>query len=408
MDHAPRDLRRLAAAVGLSALGDMLALIALVLAVHELTGSSVAVSALLATTLVPVVAMAPLAGLLVDRVESVRVLVGASLFQAVVAAALALTVGDLAALLALSALLAAGSAVSLPAEAALMPAIAGEQRLARANGTMESARYAGFAAGPVVAAALTGVAGPAAALAVNAASFVAIAAVAASLRTRRRPVAAGRDRGGPGHHDHDRASSGTMAGLRRLWDDGVLRVVVGAAVAALALVSITLIAEVFYAKEVLHAGDEVYALLTGAWMVGMVAGASAVAPRVPPRLVAAAALAGLVVQGIGIAGQVPLAVVPAALLGYCIGGVGHGAKNALIRTLLARRVPDHMHGRAFAAYGAARNCAELAAIGVGGALVAGVGPSVALLIAGTAPVLLGLAGLAVLGRPRLRPVLGRA
>jgi len=399
MTDARRDLRRLAAAVALSAMGDMLALIALVLAVHDLTASGLAVSALFATTLVPVVAMAPVAGLLVDRFENVRVLVAASLAQAAVAALLALAVGDLALLLILSALLSAGSAVSLPAEAALVPAIAGRDELARANGLMESARYAGFAAGPVVAAALSGVAGPAVALAVNALSFVAIAAAAASLHARRQPEATGGD-----------ASAGreALAGVRHLWGDGVLRVVVGAAVAALALVSITLIAEVFYAKDVLHAGDAVYALLTGAWMVGMVVGASAVAPRVPARWVAAAALIGLVVQGVGIAGQVAVAIVPAALLGYCVGGIGHGAKNALIRTLLARRVPEHMHGRAFAAYNAARNCAELGAIGAGGALVAGVGPSAALVIAGTAPVLLGLAGLVALGRPRLSPALSRA
>ena len=93
MTDARRDLRRLAAAVALSAMGDMLALIALVLAVHDLTASGFAVSALFATTLVPVVAMAPVAGLLVDRFENVRVLVAASLAQAAVAAVLALAVG---------------------------------------------------------------------------------------------------------------------------------------------------------------------------------------------------------------------------------------------------------------------------------------------------------------------------
>ena len=77
-----RDLRLLAGALFLSAAGDLLALIVLALQVHQLTGSGLAVSALFATTLVPVVALAPLAGLVADRFESVRVLVGASLVQA--------------------------------------------------------------------------------------------------------------------------------------------------------------------------------------------------------------------------------------------------------------------------------------------------------------------------------------
>src|SRR3712207_6585441 len=55
-----RDLRLLAGAVFLSAAGDLLALIVLALQVHDLTGSGVAVSALMATTLVPAVALAPL------------------------------------------------------------------------------------------------------------------------------------------------------------------------------------------------------------------------------------------------------------------------------------------------------------------------------------------------------------
>jgi MFS family permease len=394
MDARRRDLRRLAAAVGLSALGDLLALIALVLAVERTTGSSVAVAALFATTLVPVVALAPLAGLLVDRVENVRVLVLASLAQAAAAAALAFAGTDLAFILVLSALLAAGSAVSLPAEAALVPAIAGDQRLTEANGLMESARYAGCAAGPVVAAGLTALSGTQLALAVNAVSFLVIALAAASLSTRRRPE--------PGAEDLGTVAD-ALAGGRQLWNDRVLRVVVGAAVAALACVSVTLTAEVFYAKDVLHASDSVYALLTGAWMVGMVLGASRIAPRVRPELVATGALAGLVVQGAAIAGQVAFAVVPVALAAFMIGGLGHGAKNALIRTLVARRVPERLHGRAFAAYNAARNAAELSAIGVGGALVAGVGASTALAIAGVGPVVFGLAALMALRRPLSAP-----
>ena len=54
------------------------------------------------------------------------------------------------------------------------------------------------------------------------------------------------------------------------------------------------------------------------------------------------------------------------LAGYVVGGVGHGVKNVLLRTLIQQRVPRHAHGRAFAAYNAARNTAELGALGAGG------------------------------------------
>src|SRR6187200_2137799 len=115
-----RDLRLLAGAVFLSAAGDLLALIALALHVHALTGSGLAVSALFAATLV-----------------------------AAVAAALAFS-GDLAAILALPALLASANAFGHTAEFTLIAAVAGARRVTEATGIVEAARSAGLAAGPLL------------------------------------------------------------------------------------------------------------------------------------------------------------------------------------------------------------------------------------------------------------------
>ena len=379
-----RDLRLLAGAVFLSAAGDLLALIVLALQVHARTGSGVAVSALFATTLVPVVALAPLAGLVADRFESVRVLVVASLAQAGVAVALAFS-GDLAAILALSSLLTAGNAFGQPAEFALVPAVAGRRSVTKATGVVEAARYAGFAAGPVLAAALA-VFGPQAALLVNAASFVAIAAAAGALRARRPPSGGGRQR--------QRA----LDGFRLLRGDRVLRATIGAAVGALLFISASLTVEIFYLKDVVGAGDTAYALLVCAWMAGMVCGATGLARRVPARLVAAVALVALAVQGAGMGVQTAWAILPVAFAGYVVGGVGHGVKNVLLRALLTVRVPEALHGRAFAAYNAARNTAELGAVGAGGVLVSALGPRAALLLAGLGPIVAAIAGLTALRR----------
>ena len=56
-----------------------------------------------------------------------------------------------------------------------------------------------------------------------------------------------------------------------------------------------------------------------------------------------------------------------ALIGFVFGGVAHGVKNVLLRTLIHERVPDALRGRAFAAYNGARNGAELGALALGGA-----------------------------------------
>jgi hypothetical protein len=68
----------------------------------------------------------------------------------------------------------------------------------------------------------------------------------------------------------------------------------------------------------------------------------------------------------------------------------------LLRSLLTVRVPEAVHGRAFAAYNAARNTAELAAVGAGGVLVSALGPRTALLLAGLGPILAAAAGLTAL------------
>jgi Na+/melibiose symporter-like transporter len=380
-----RDLPLLAGAVFLSAAGDLLALVVLALQVHELTHSGLAVSALFATTLVPMVALAPVAGLVADRFESVRVLMVASLAQAAIAVALAFTT-DLAALLALSAMLTAGNAFAQPAEFTLVPAVAGDRGVTKATGVVEAARYAGFTAGPLLGAGLT-VLGPQPALLVNAATFLVIAAAGGALRARRPPAQ---------RQDAERLRA--LDGFRLMRGDALLRITIPAAVGALVFIAASLTVEIFYLRDVVGASEAAYSLIVCAWMAGMVVGATALARRIPARLVAAGALVALAVQGAGMAVQTTWAILPVAFAGYVVGGLGQGVKDVLLRALISVRVPAAVHGRAFAAYNAARNTAQLGAVGAGGLLVSTLGPRAALALAGLGPVLAAGAGLAALRR----------
>ena len=380
MMRAPRDLRLLSGAVLLSAAGDMLLVVVLALRVHDLTGSGFAVAALFAALMGPVVVLAPLAGRLVDRVETRRLLLGVSLAQAVVAGTLVFADG-LGAILVLTALLGAGAAIAGPAEAALVPAVAKD--LTRANGWVETARYSGFTAGPLVAGVLTAAGGTQLGLAANAVSFVAVALAAALMHVRRVPVPA-------------TAASGEHGGFRLLFGDPTLRIAIGAAVAALLFISASITVEVFYVRDVVGAGPLGYSLVFAGWMLGMVLGAIGVASRIKSSL-AVVALIALALQGAGMAAAASIAVLAWVIAGFFVGGIGHGVKNVLLRTLIQQRVPSEAHGRAFAAYNAARNTAELGALGAGGVMVGVLGAQPALLIAGLGPVFAGLIGLAVLG-----------
>ena len=237
-----RDLRLLVAAVGISAAGDFLALIALSVRVHDLTHSGLAVAALFGALMVPIVVLAPLAGLLADRVETVRLLALTAAAQAAAALALAFVDG-VGPIVALAALLGSGAAIGQPAEFALVPAIAGDEGRTQANARLETARYLGFTAGPLAAGVVTAAGGARLALLVNAASFLVVAAASAAMRTRRPPRAAAAE-----------AGDGALEGAALLWRDPVLRVLIAAASGALVLISASMTAEVFYAKDVLAAG----------------------------------------------------------------------------------------------------------------------------------------------------------
>ena len=65
-----------------SSFGDTLHYIALVVLVFQLTGQGVAVAAVAAAEIVPVLVLGPVAGVIIDRFSRKAVLIGADLFRA--------------------------------------------------------------------------------------------------------------------------------------------------------------------------------------------------------------------------------------------------------------------------------------------------------------------------------------
>jgi MFS family permease len=381
-----RDVRLIVGAVGLSAVGDTVLWILLALHIGETGGSALAVAAMFICLWGPVVALGGVAGRIVDRYENRRLLIGVSFAQAAVVAAMAFASGSLPALLVLCVLLGAGVAVSSPAEFALVPAAAGEERVAEANGHVEAARYLGATIGPLLGGLLAAAGAARFGLLLDAASFLAVALAGIALHARRAPSPAARTAG----TEH--------GGLRIALADHTLRIALVASIASLAFFTMSVATEVFFVRDVLHAGEEAYGLLMTAWMLGMVAGAVGLARRVPRGWLAAGALAGIALQGAGLLGAALGATIATAFVAFLIGGVAHGAKNVLLRTLIHERVPEEQRGRAFAGYNALRNGAELGALGAGGVVTGLAGAQVALALSGAIPLAIGLAALVVLTR----------
>jgi MFS family permease len=128
----------------------------------------------------------------------------------------------------------------------------------------------------------------------------------------------------------------------------------------------------------------------------MAAGSAGLAHRVTRAQLAAGALVAVILQGLGIAGGALSTVLWMTLIAFAFGGVAHGVKNVLLRTLIHERAPEAMRGRVFAAYNGARNGAELGALVLGGVVVGALGARVALLAAGLEPAAIGAACLLLL------------
>ncbi|HET7368978.1 MAG TPA: MFS transporter [Gaiella sp.] len=383
-----RDLRVVAGAICVSALGDWIALVALGLRANEMSGgpmgNGLAIAGIFICLWAPVVLLAGHVGLLVDRVETRGLLVLVSAAQACVALALAF-VGSLWALFALAALLGSGIAVAQAAEFALVPAVAGARTLQAANGTVETARALGFAVGPLCGSLLVAAGGTAAAMIADAVSFVAVGAVGLSLAVRRRPERAE-------HEGRRRARDG----IAFLFADRLVALMVVVVFVSLLFMSASIPADLVYVQDVLGVEDIGIGIVLSAWTVGMLAGSNVLARRVSLGGLAAAAMVGVTVQGLGKFLTPFWLVFGFMIVMYVVGGIGHGLKNVTSRTLIHTRVAPERHGRAFAAWNGVRNAAELGALAVGGVLVGALGARETLWLAGGLSALAGIAGLAVL------------
>ncbi len=382
-----RDFLLVSGSVGLSAMGDWIAMVALGLHVKEVSDNGFAVAALWICLFGPSVLTAGHAGLLVDRIEATRLLALVSAAGAALALTLSFATG-LAPVLILTTLLGVVFAISSPAEFALVPPLAGEDRIQEANGHMETIRYIGFGLGPVLGGLLFAAGGLQLAMIADALTFAMVAVAALSLRIRREPEALQEGERAPRARD----------GIAYLFADRTLGLVMVVAFASLLFMSAVWVGELFFVEDVLGKGDVSYGAMLSIWTVGMALGALLLSPRVAVYALATVGLAAATVQGLALA--LPALWLSFAFFLACafMGGVGHGLKNVMFRSLIHLQVPGHLHGRAFAAYNGIRNSAELGAFAAGGVLVAAIGARGTLAFAGGLSALAGAIGLLFLLR----------
>jgi MFS family permease len=369
--------------------GDGLAMVALASRVYQSSHASWAVASVFLAVTVPITALAPVAGLVLDRFPARPVLVTAAAAETVVALALTRFTG-IAAVLGLSVGFGLAAAVLQPGLGAIVPRLAGSTGVTRANGYLQAATWGGFTVGPLLAGVLTAAGGSRLALGAVAAVY---GLGAIGLRVLPLAPAGPALAGGPGTQA---TGTGTLsrqvsAGLRFLRSDaeaGLLVLVVGIMVAFGNMASV---AEVAFAQGVLKAGPTGYSVLVAAWTAGMLAGTLA-GGRLPRRRLALATLLGTLIAGTGVALAAGAVTLWQAAAAYGIGGLANGVEVVATRSFLNHRVPDAISGRVFALYSAVLFGAASLGMAAAGGLLAPLNPRVVLLIAGGGGIVAGSLG----------------
>jgi len=359
-----RDGRFLALSIGeaVNSIGSWASAIALWgFAAYRFDASPGQVSLLIICWSVPLAALSPLLGVLVDRMGARRSLVVAYLGGAGSALGLA-AAGSLPAVDVLAVAAGCARALAAPAAGALPPQIVEPDDLLAANSLLGAAGQFGQILGPLVASAALALSGFRAAFLVDAATFVVGVGVLLPLPARHAtPEARVSWR-------HELAE-----GFRIVWAEQRLRAVIAAGAAVSFTSGAFLVVEPLYARHVLHRPPSQFALFEAAAGFGAIL-AGFVMPRFE-RLLERRYGLGLAAVAYGLAaclfvGTVHLA---AAYTGAFLWGVAGMVFGVLAWTAIQHAAAETTHGRVFALDSAAQSIAETAGLAVAGVALAGLG-----------------------------------
>ncbi|MGI5237433.1 MFS transporter [Dactylosporangium sp. CA-139066] len=357
-----------------SLLGDLTLWLATGIWVKSLTGSNAAAGLVFFCFTAPAL-LGPLAGALVDRFRRRPLLIAANAAAALAVLPLLAVDGPGRIWLVYVSMLLSGAVYTLlaPAQSALLAAIVPDELLADANGLLRTAQETLRLVGPLLGAGLFVLAGPRAAVALDAATFaVPIACLMLMRLTEARP----------------RPVPGDGGGLRFIARTPRLRAVVVGAAVALCVFGLSETTIFAVASLGLHHSPAFVGVLAAVQGAGALLGgpvAATLARRVgEARLMAAGMVAGaagaLLQMTPSAAGVLP----GSALFGVALPWIAVG-----FTTRLQRATPDRLRGRVFAVATTIVTVPQTASIALGAALITVAGYR--LLLAAIAAVLVAVA-----------------
>lgn len=355
-------MRRLALSRLISLAGTDASAVAVSFGIYRATGSVAWLSASLFVMFGLGSAAAPLAGVIADRRDRWRVMLGADLVAAATFTVLALEHSPVATIT-LSALATVAGTVHGAAAAAAIASRAAPEDLSRANGIVATGANVGKTVGRLAGGLLVAALGVGAVFALDALTFLVSGALAWSARPARGTAAA------PRTAPRSRVREGWSA----LAGDPRLRLVVASSCLATFMTSLTMTAEAPLVTE-LGVGAAGLGALAASWSVGMIGGSSAAAWVLRADREAAGLLAGRLLMGAAIGCVALTPVFWPALLCYVVGGAAGGFLLVAASSIVQRAVADEVLGRVTATAEGLKTAAFGAGVVCAGAIVGLLGP----------------------------------
>ena len=387
--------RRLWGARTVSQWGDTFNFVALALLIYDLTGSGLGVSGVVVAEIIPVLLLAPLSGVLVDRWPRVRVMVGSDLVRMGLAGVLVVWHDSAVGVYVVAFCMSAGAVFFNPAAGSVLPTLVPREGLVAANtGIWTAAVLSQIVLAPM-AGLVVSVAGYGPAFTINAVSFGLSALVLRGLRVPSTPEPVERRR----LWVEAREGVGILVGHRLL-----RALAIGQFLAALSAGATSALLVVLATEHLGVAGGG-YGLLVGAIGVGAVLGPLVLlkAIRRPERPL-------FVFAPFGVRGAVDLVLasssaLPVAAASLAVYGVGTSTGAVTFSSMLQSQAPEHSRGRIFASMDVLWQSGRLISLGVGGVLADAFGIRVVYYVGGVLLLAAAATGLLVTnhGRRRMTP-----
>lgn len=408
---ANRPLTRLLGGEFVSAIGDWLYIVALLVVIYRESGDPLVLGLFGAARVVPYIVLSIPAGIAADRFDRRMILLVTDLARGAAMLAMAWVVatgGPVWMLVALSIVASSFSTFFYPAIGAYVPNLAEDERqLGPANSAWASLDNLGFVIGPVLGGVLVATGGVTFAFVINAATFLVIAAVLWRLPPSRNvndataadeafAVAGVRDEAPTATVPAAPARSTGLPPLGPLVGIAMMRFVDGLIFGGVGILTVIL------ATDILQAGEAATGYLNAAIGVGGVAGALISGLLVLRRSLAMPLLGGAAAVAIGSLVLGFAEVLVAAIVAIVFVSAGHLILDVIATTLLQRVTTDAVRGRAVGAMMTIETVAEALGSLLLPVLVTGIGGVVVL---GGAAAL--MVAVAVVGLVLLRPVLTR-